>query len=257
VAVARYQADFAERPGRVTSVQGIIFQNDGRSGIGRIFIRPLEALDRWVVGVLPKPGDPPLAMHAGIRVTIDGATEYVAEQLVGTFYLNFKNGLNWTPLDKFRQRDRGGWDATVPATAFRRIDKKAVDQTVERLNTLAGHPFMGEDCTAFIERAFGGRRMFADSPLLRSFGIGARIGDPALPLLKPDAPLDPETKQKLQFDKIKELPDALADAESPNVRVWLVRLAPILLLGAVVGRGYSSSSRKSTPASRTARKFFR
>ena len=255
--MGRYQPEFATRPGCVTRVEGIIFQSDSRSGIGRLFIRPLEALDRWIVGILPKPGDSPLAMHAGIRVTIDGTHEYVAKQLVGTFYLDFENGLNWTPIEKFRQRDRGGWDVTVPATAFRRADDAAAAETVRRLNTVEGHPFMGEDCTAFIERAFGSRRMFADSPLLRSFGIGARIGDPALPLLRSDAQLDPEAQQKLQFDKIKYVPDALADAEAPNVRVWLVRLAPIVLLGALVGRAYSSSSRKSTPASRTARKFFR
>ena len=252
-----YQKDFAERPGRVTAIRGVIFQNDGRSGIGRVFIRPLEALDRWIVAILPKPGDPPLAMHAGIRVTLEGTNEYVAEQLVGTFYLDFNNGLNWTPLDKFRQRDRGGWDATVPADAFRKVDQKAEEETISRLNAIQGHPFLGEDCTAFIERAFGGRRMFADSPLLRSFGIGARIGDPALPLLRPDAPLDHQTKQKLQFDKIKDLPDALADAESPNVRVWVVRLAPIALLAVLTKRAYSSASRKSTPASITARKFFK
>ena len=99
--------------------------------------------------------------------------------------------------------------------------------------------------------------MFADSPLLRSFGIGARIGDPALPLLRPDAPLGPEPGQKLQFDKIKELPDALADAESANVRRWLVRATPLVVLGALVARFYSSSSRKSRPASRTARRFLR
>ncbi len=252
--VPRYSPEFAQRPGTVTDIHGVIFQSDGKSGLGRVFIRPLEALDRWIAGILPKPGDPPLAMHAGIRLTIDDAREYVAEQLVGTFYLDFKNGLNWTPLEKFTERDRGGWDATVPATAFRKVDDPAVQETIKRLNAIQGHPFWGEDCTAFIERAFGGRRMFADSPLLRSFGIGARIGDPALPLLRRDAPLDPETKRKLQFDKIKDLPDALANAESPNVRIWLVRLIPVALLAKKV---YSSSSRKSTPASITARKFFK
>jgi len=255
--VPTYQPDFAERPGTVTAIQGVIFQSDGKSGIGRVFIRPLEALDRWIVGILPKPGDPSLAMHAGLRVTIDHTTEYVAEQLVGTFYLDFKNGLNWTPLEKFRQRDRGGWDATVPAAAFRKVDDTAVEKTISRLNAIQGHPFLGEDCTAFIERAFGGRRMFADSPLLRSFGIGARIGDPALPLLKPEAALDPEAKQKLEFDKITDLPDALANAESPNLRVWLVRLTPLVLLGLLIVRAYSSASRKSIPASITARRFFK
>src|SRR5207249_311261 len=117
-------------------------------------------------------------------------------QLVGGFYLDFTNGLNWTPLDTFRQRDRGGWDVTVPATAFRRVDDTAVAETIHRLNTVQGHPFVGEDCTAFIERAFGGRRLFADSLLLRWLGIGARIGDPALPLFEPDASLEPDARQK-------------------------------------------------------------
>ena len=59
-------------------------------------------------------------MHAGLHVVVDGEREFVAEQLVGSLYLNFRNGLNWTPLDKFRERDRGGWDVTVPAVHFRR-----------------------------------------------------------------------------------------------------------------------------------------
>ncbi|MCA1644341.1 MAG: hypothetical protein LC797_02345 [Chloroflexi bacterium] len=255
--MADYLRDFAMRPGRVTTIGGIILQSDGQSSIGRMFIRPLEALDRAVVGILPRPGDPALAIHAGIRLTIDGTTEYVAEQLVGSFYLDFENGLNWTPLDKFRQRDRGGWDVTIPGPAFRRIDEAALADTIARLNAIDGHPFVGEDCTAFIERAFGNRRMFADSPLLRWLGVGARIGDPALPLLERDAPLDAEAKKLLQFDNIKDLPDALADAESPNVRAWIVRLLGAALVGALFGRAYSSSSRKSTPASRTARRFLR
>jgi len=253
-----YEPGNAERPGRVESIRGVVFQSDGQSTIGRTFIRPVEALDRWIVGVLPRPGEPSLAMHAGIHVVLDGGRDYVAEQLVGSFYMDFRNGLNWTPFHDFSQRDRGGWDVTVPATAFRGVDQRIVDQTVERLNGIEGHPFVGEDCTAFIERAFGGRRLFADSPLLRSFGVGARIGDPALPLLRPDAQLDDDAIRMLQFDTIKSLPDALADAESPNVRLWARRLVPLLPILAIVGvRLYSSGSRKSTPVSSTARKFFR
>ena len=252
-----YQPDYADQPGRVTAIRGIVFQNDGQSTIGRIFIRPLEAMDRWIVGVQPRKGDPPLAMHCGIHVVIDGVRDYVVEQLVGSLYLDFKNGLNWTPYEKFKERDRGGWDVTVPSPAFRQVHAAAVDETVQRLNTIQGHPFAGEDCTAFVERAFGGRRMFADSPLLRSLGIGARIGDPALPLLKPDAQLDDRARTLVQFEKIKDLPDALAGADSPNVQVWVRRLAPLVLVGAVLGSAYSVSSRRSTPVSRTARKFLR
>jgi hypothetical protein len=246
----------------VTALRGVIFQSDGKSTVGRLLIRPLEALDRWIVGILPAPGEPTLAMHAGIHVVVDGEREFVAEQLVGSAYRAFRNGLCWTPLETFRQRDRGGWDVTVPATAFRAVNAGVEARAIKRLNGIEGQPFVGEDCTAFIERAFPGRRrLFADSPLLLTLGIGARIGDPALPLLKADAQLDPLARQRLQFDVIKNLPDALADAASPNARNWLLQRAlPALALGATVGllaEHYSSASRRSTPASRTARRFLR
>lgn len=258
ISVPAYQPDFAEKPGTVTAIRGVVFQNDGQSTIGRLFIRPMEALDRWVAGLLPHPGDPPLAMHAGIHVVIDGSREYVVEQLVGSLYLDFRNGLNWTPFENFRQRDRGGWDETVPATIFRGIDESAVERTVDELNRgIEGHPFIGEDCTAFIERAFGSRRMFADSPLLRSLGLAVRVGDPALPLLDREASLPADVSRKLQVDKIKRLPDALADPESPNAQVWLHRLMPALGVGGLLAWAYSSGSRRSTPASRTARRFLR
>jgi hypothetical protein len=247
----------AMRPGRVTAIRGIIFQSDGRSTVGRFLIRPFEALDRWIVGILPKAGQPSLAMHAGIHVEIDNREDYVAEQLVGSWYLDFRNGLNWTPYADFAKRDRGGWDATVPATYFRGIDQQAVQETMNRLNRIDGHPFIGEDCTGFAERAFGNRRLFADSPLLRWFGIGMRIGDPALPLLKRDAVLDQRTKELLQFDTIKELPQAIAEVGSPNIQLMAHRGLLAATLGAVVGLVYSSASRRSTPASSTARKFLR
>jgi hypothetical protein len=228
---SRYYVDeYALRPGTVTAIRGVVFQSDGRSTIGRLFIRPFEALDRWIVGILPHPGEQSLAMHCGIHVVIDGEREYVAEQLVGSFYLDFRNGLNWTPLDKFRQRDRGGWDVTVPAPAFRPVDDNVVTDTVNNLNAIDGHPFIGEDCTAFVERAFGNRRMFADSPLLRWFGIAVRIGDPALPLFKPDAQLDEPARTNLEFETIRELPDATADVDSTNARIWAHRFLPIALL---------------------------
>jgi hypothetical protein len=241
------------------AIRGIVFQSDGRSTIGRLFIRPFEALDRWIVGVLPRRGEPSLAMHAGIHLEIEGRGEYVAEQLVGSFYMDLRNGLNWTPIDDFRKRDRGGWDTTVPATAFRRVDASAVQETVDRLNRIEGHPFIGEDCTAFIERAFGQRRLFADSPILRKLEIGMRIGDPALPLLRADAPLDPRARSLLQFETIKTLPDALAGVGSPNVRLWTHRLLPLATIAAPAAAAvvYSSASRRSTPISSTARKFFR
>src|SRR5262249_49831143 len=156
--------------------------------------RPLgacfEALDRWVAGIPPSRERRPLAMHAGLHVVLEDGREVVAEQLVGTLYMDLQSGLNWTPIDEFRSRDRGGRDLTLPATTFRRVDDRVVDEVVSRLNTIEGRAFIGEDCTAFVERAFGGRRLFADSPILRRIGIPARVGDPALPLIKPNADLD-------------------------------------------------------------------
>jgi hypothetical protein len=257
----QYIADHALRPGRVARVLGVVFQSDGASAVGRLFIRPFEAIDRWLVGILPKPGEPSLAMHTAIHLELEDGREYVAEQLVGSFYLDFRNGLNWTPYDQFTLRDRGGWDVTAPLAAFRGLDERAADKTVERLNRIEGHPFVGEDCTAFVERAVDRGRLFADSPLPRRLGIGMRIGDPALPLLKPDAQLDQRTRDRLQFETIKYLPDALANPESLNVRLWTYRLLPIgvSLTGLAIWGwcGYSSGSRKSTPISSTARRFLR
>ncbi|MDQ6671670.1 MAG: hypothetical protein M3069_13135 [Chloroflexota bacterium] len=257
----RYRPEYADRPGNVTEIKGVIFQSDGKSTVGRVFIRPFEALDRWIAHVLPAPDEPPLAMHAGIHVVIDGQHEFVAEQLVGSLYLDFHSGLNWTPLQKFRERDRGGWDVTVAPTNFRAVDDAAVAEARRNLNVIRGHPFLGEDCTAFVERAFSGRRLFADSPVLARLGIGVRVGDPALPLLKPDAQLDARARELLQFDEIKNLPDAQAPAGSPNGRDWLFqRGLPAVAFGATVGslvERYSSSSRRSTPISSTARRFFK
>jgi hypothetical protein len=250
-----YEPGNARRPGDVTALRGVVFQSDGSSTIGRLFIRPFEVIDRAIVGILPKRGEPSLAMHAGLHVDIDEAREYVVEQLVGSWYMDLRDGLNWTPIDDFKTRDRGGWDVTVPCTAFRGVSDQVVDETRQRLNMIEGHPFVGEDCTAFIERAFGQRRLFADSPVLRRFGIAARVGDPALPLLKPDGSVDQRTKELLQFDSIRDLPDADADPGSPNVSLWSARLAPTALFGAALG--YSLASRRSMPASRTARRFFK
>jgi hypothetical protein len=249
--------DNAQRPGRVEVIRGIVFQSDGRSTVGRLFIRPFEAIDRWLIGVLPKPGQPSLAMHAGIHVQIEDRGDYVVEQLVGSWYLDFRDGLNWTPYQDFARRDRGGWDQTVPAGCFRGVDERVVEGALQRLNAMRGHPFIGEDCTAFIERALGKRRLFADSPLLRGLGVGVRIGDPALPLLRRDAPLVPAARERLQFETIKTLPDALASAGSPNARLTAHRLLPLALVGPVAWRIYSSASRKSTPISSTARRFLR
>jgi hypothetical protein len=233
--MSRRKGENADRPGRVAALEGIIFQNDGRSTVGRWLIHPLEALDRRVAGLRPAADSAGLAMHTGLHVRLEGGREIVAEQLVGSLYLDLTSGLNWTPIERFRERDRGGWDATIPATSFRGVDERAVSDAIDRLNRIEGRPFVGEDCTAFVERAFGGRRLFADGPLLRALGIGVRVGDPALPLLRPEAPLDRRAAQLLHADVLRDLPEALADPASPNARLWLRRIASAAAIGTAVG----------------------
>jgi hypothetical protein len=142
----------------------------------------------------------------------------VAEQLFGTPEEDFVDALNWTSLKKFRERDHRGWDVTVPATAFRNIDRRAVDEAISFLNRIEGKPFFGEDCTTFVERVFNKRRMFADSPSARLLGFGVRVGDPALPLLRPDAVLDPKAEFLLRGHTLRKLPDPTTSWNAPNWR---------------------------------------
>jgi hypothetical protein len=223
------------RPGRVAELVGVIFQNDSRSAIGHWLIHPLEWLDRRMVGVRFSPTAPPPAMHAGLHVRLEDGRHVVAEQLTGSLGLDFRSGLRWTELSAFQARDRGGWDLTVPATVFRGIDRARVHQAVERLNQIDGRPFVGEDCTAFIERSFGNCRLFADSPLARLLGLDLRIGDPALPLLDANVTLDPTTERLLQARALRGLPEPGAHATSPNARLWLRRLVAAIAMGATAG----------------------
>ena len=226
----------ARRPGRVAKLRGIIFQSDASSVVGAIFIRPIESFDRWQAGLARTPGDQPLAMHAGLHVVLDDGREFVAEQLVGTLFEDFEDALNWTPLPRFRTREAAGWDATVPATAFRGVDDAVVAEVIERLNTaIAGRPFLDEDCTEFIERAFGGRRLFGDSPTGQSLGFGLRVGDPALPLLRPDAQLDARTTGLLRVETVRAQPDPTAAHGSPNAHRWLGRIIVWSVLALALG----------------------
>ena len=231
----------ATRPGRIIEIKGVIFQSDSSSVIGAMFIRPLESFDRWQAGLARTPGDQPLAMHAGLHVTAEDRWEYVAEQLVGTLFEDLRDALNWTPLAEFRRREASGWDVTVPGTAFRGIDDAAVAEAVATLNTVQGHAFMGEDCTMFIERVFGGRRLFGDSPTGQALGLGLRVGDPALPLLREDAglALDERAHRLLRVSVVSQQPDPSAAHDAPNAHLWLGRLIvwSTLLLSAGAAAG--------------------
>ncbi len=214
----------AARPGRIVEIKGVIFQSDNSSVIGALFIRPLESFDRWQARLARGQGDAPLAMHAGLHVVAEDGREFVAEQLVGTLFEDLRDALNWTPLEEFRQREASGWDVTVPATAFRGVDDAVVNEALATLNAIQGHAFMGEDCTMFTERVFGGRRLFGDSPTGRALGVGLRVGDPALPLLRDDAELDARARYLLRAGVVSQQPDPSASHDAPNAHLWLGRL---------------------------------
>jgi hypothetical protein len=222
------------QPSPVREIKGIVFQSDGQSTFGGWFIRPMEKLDRRVAGIQSDPNGPSLAMHAGIHVALANGEEWVAEQLHGTMQNYFRTGWNWTPIETFADRDRGGWHVTIPATAFRQVDDEQVRKSVERLNTLEGHPFIREDCTAFMEHIFS-HQMFAHLPILGLFGIEVRIGDPALPLLKPDAKLDPVAARLLRLDELRQLKDTPWGFQPSAMTRTLPRVLAAGLVGALAG----------------------
>ena len=221
----------AEQPGRVVKLYGVIVQSDKASWLGAWFIRPIEMLDLHLAGIGRDLDEEPLAIHAGLHVELEDGREFVVEQLFGTPREDFVNGLNWTPLETFKARDRKGWDTTIPPTFFRKIDENIVHEVIEFLNHIKGRPFFGEDCTNLVERAFGKRRLFADSPTARMLGFGMRVGDPALALLRADVRFDPETERLLRADILRGLPDPTTDWDSPNGHLWIKRL--LLIFGII------------------------
>ena len=174
----------AQRPGRVVGIDGIVFQCDADDALSSLLIRPIQELSLRFRGRSRRAGSGgvPLANHAGIRVRIAGADgrvqPYVVEQLNGTLVQNVANALSWTPWRDFKRREgRGGWDVTVPATAFAGVAPADVLAAIEALNREPGRPFYRELCTAFIERIFGGRPLFDDVEVLDWLvpGPGPRI----------------------------------------------------------------------------------
>jgi hypothetical protein len=228
-----------DRPGQVVKLHGVIVQSDKTSWLGAWFIRPVEMLDLHLAGIGREIHSEPLAIHASLHVELEDGRRFVVEQLFGTTRENFVNGLNWTPLETFKARDHAGWDVTIPPTDFRNIDEKIICEVIEFLNRIEGRPFFGEDCTGLIERAFGKRRLFADSPTAGLIGFGMRVGDPALMLLRSDAQFDPKTETRIRSDVLRALPDPTTDWDDPNGRLWIKRglLALAIVAVAAVLKG--------------------
>src|SRR5438874_3512748 len=135
----------AHRPGRVFRIDGIVFQCDADHPISSLFIRPIEELSARFRGRSPRAGSSgvPLANHAGIRVRIAGddgrAHPFVVEQQAGTLAQNVANALSWTPWREFKEREgRGGWDVTVPPTAFDGVEPGDVLAAIDALNREPG-----------------------------------------------------------------------------------------------------------------------
>jgi len=224
----------ALRPSPVVRLNGVIVQSDKTSWLGAWIIRPVEMLDLHLAGIGREIGSEPLPIHAGLDVELEDGRRFVVEQLFGTLRENFVNGLNWTPLETFKGRDHAGWDVTIPPIAFRKIDQNIISEAIEFLNRIEGRPFFGEDCTSLVERAFGKRRLFADSPTARLIGFGMRVGDPALMLLRPDAQFDTETERLIRADILRALPDPVSDWDAPNGHHWIKRALLALAFVAIV-----------------------
>jgi hypothetical protein len=215
----------AQRPGRVVGIDGIVFQCDADHPISALFIRPIQELSLRFRGRSRRARNwgVPLANHAGIRVRIAGADgrahPYVVEQLNGTLVQNVANALSWTPWRDFKTREgRGGWDVTVPATAFEGVEPADVLAAIGALNREPGRPFYREICTAFIERIFGGRHLFDDVEVLDWLvpGPGPRIPEPAAPRFKPHARLSRRARYLLRVDELPALHVAVDAARAPD-----------------------------------------
>jgi hypothetical protein len=215
--------DISHRPGQVVGIDGIVFQCDADDTISGLLIRPVQELSRRLRGRGRQDlsRGVPLANHAGIRVRIahaDGRVRlYVVEQLNGTLVQNVTNALSWTPWRAFKEREgRRGWDVTVPPTVFQGVEPADVSGAVDSLNRETGRPFIGEFCTQFIERTFGGRRLFDDVELLDRLvpGPGPRIPEPAAPLLEQHAPLSPRARYLLRVDQLPSVHTALESARA-------------------------------------------
>lgn len=82
-----------------------------------------------------------------------------------------------------------------------------------------------------VERAFGKRRMFADSPTARALGLGLRVSDPALALLRLDVRLDERAEFLLRADTLRALPDPITEWDAPNARRMAYRSLSLLVIG--------------------------
>ena len=78
-----------------------------------------------------------------------------------------------------------------------------------------------------------------DMPELNASAICLeRIGDPALPLLRTDARLEPRAAYLLRAETVQTQPDPLAAHDAPNAHLWLGRIVVWSTAAAVLGGIY-------------------
>ncbi len=203
-------ADVSYRPGRVVRIDGVVFQCDADDMVSTLLIRPMQRLSQRLRGRERgfSSSGVPLANHAGIRICIacpHGSTQtYVVEQLSGTLWQNVANGLSWTTWRKFKAREGGGWDVTVPCLAFEGVTPADVAAAIDVLNEETGQAFYSEICTAFIERVFGGHRLFNEVEALHWLvrGAGLRIPEPAAPRFRRNAYLSRRARHLLRTKEL-------------------------------------------------------
>ena len=94
----------------------------------------------------------------------------------------------------------------------------------------------------FVERVFGGRRLFGDSPTGQALGLGLRVGDPALPLLREDAHLDGRTSSLLRVSVVRAQPNPTAPHDAPNAHLWAGRVVVWTVLAGITAALWSRLS---------------
>jgi hypothetical protein len=78
-------------------------------------------------------------------------------------------------------------------------------------------------------------QLFAHVPMLGLLGINVPIGDPAMPLLRSDARLDPEAARLLRLNELRQLKDTPWGFEPSAISRAAPRSLAAVIVGAAVG----------------------
>jgi hypothetical protein len=218
---------YATRPGAVVGIDGIAFQCDSVGPVQALLTRPLEAarlrLDGRRIGNGNGRPHVPLANRVGVVVQVlqpDGDVRpYVVEQVSESRHTTAcADGLSWISYVRFQERDFGGWDVMVPASAFAMIQPGDAGAAIERLNASVECTLLTETDTGLVERVFG-REMFGDPWILDRFasGDGYHVSASAVPLLGGEIRLGARARWLLRADALPATVAALDRAGHAEV----------------------------------------